>query len=128
MAINMHAIYPANPLFWFLCNKCRAQTCSDTGKADLAAFPGVFYCQTCSRSPRRYRHDCDSCRFLGADSQHEWYFCKGIKSPHGTIIARSGDDPGDYWSCPLDVLKTADGPASQTMVEAKRLVKFWSLQ
>lgn len=53
-----------------------------------------------SESPR-YRHDCDSCIYLGAFGRFDLWHC-----PHcdgGSVIARYGDEGAQYASGPINL-------------------------
>jgi hypothetical protein len=43
----------------------------------------------------QFIHDCNNCTFLGADQEHDFYYC-GKTIP--TVIARFGSDGADYVS------------------------------
>ena len=49
-----------------------------------------------------FEHDCKSCRYLGIYMLNDLYFCGhnagNIRNEHATVIARYGDDCGDYSS------------------------------
>lgn len=54
----------------------------------------------------RYQHDCENCIFMGKDGRYDLYFCPRVD--HGSVIARFGDDPGDYGSSPVSTALTMD--------------------
>ena len=65
----------------------------------------------------RYRHDCTWCVFLGTEEIEgrpvDWYHCPGKSGGPGsalggTMVGRKSNRGADYWSCPVDVLRTAD--------------------
>ena len=43
----------------------------------------------------RYKHDCESCVFLGQRDAHDLYFCDCV---HPTVLARYSDRGEDYTS------------------------------
>ena len=46
---------------------------------------------------KRYKHDCDTCTFLGTIDKYDVYNCK-----EDSIIARYGSDGAEYKSVPFD--------------------------
>ena len=46
----------------------------------------------------KYKHDCESCRFLGTFFEFDVYLC------HQSIIARYGDDGPEYASSMISIL------------------------
>lgn len=46
--------------------------------------------------PPRYQHDCTACTYLGQVEEYDLYYCPQGKVP--TVIARFGDEGGDYIS------------------------------
>ena len=74
---------------------------------------------------KKFEHDCDGCQFLesfyvehsnfpgwgnptgGNHVEYDGYFCRGsASSPFGgTLLARYGDKPHEYWSAPMDIAK-----------------------
>lgn len=59
----------------------------------------------------RYKHDCDSCTFLGTRLNHDLYFCG---DPQGddtgiSLIARYSDDGPDYKSSCLSTIRFTRG-------------------
>lgn len=56
---------------------------------------------------QRYRHDCDTCIFLGYHEQYDLYVCVhpgGLRFRDATVIARYGNF-GDYQSSDMAVLR-----------------------
>lgn len=45
---------------------------------------------------RRYKHDCETCKFLGHYNEYDLYYCSQTGLP--TVIARYGDDGPEYTS------------------------------
>ena len=37
----------------------------------------------------QFKHDCDSCKFLGSDDENDFYYCPNTIK---TVIARYGND------------------------------------
>lgn len=67
----------------------------------------------------RYVHDCDVCKFLGqfdydgplSDGTTErcaadLYYCHSNGFLGGSVLARHSDEPSDYSSMPLDVMRS----------------------
>lgn len=45
-----------------------------------------------------FKHDCDSCVFLGSHKSSDLYFCNFADDEGFTVIARHSSDPADYVS------------------------------
>lgn len=58
---------------------------------------------------KRFQHDCDCCEWRFRYGEFDMYFCH--RSDGGTIIARYGNEGGEYASYPLHVLfRPVDNP------------------
>jgi hypothetical protein len=58
-----------------------------------------------------YRHDCDSCLYLGHFEEHDLYYCGcPAQSPHRlpTVIARWGGEGPEYYASGLEIAKVMD--------------------
>jgi hypothetical protein len=62
----------------------------------------------------KFTHDCETCTFLGHFYDHDVYLC-GNQS----IIARHGDDGGDYYSMPQSIF--ADQFANENWAEDQHM-------
>lgn len=49
-----------------------------------------------------HTHDCDRCRFLGHEKEHDLYLCPGVNP---TVIARYGSDGPNYLSQLVEVVQ-----------------------
>jgi hypothetical protein len=47
---------------------------------------------------RKFKHDCNSCIFLGHVNKNDLYYCKHGMGNVPTVIARYGSAPGNYKS------------------------------
>lgn len=73
----------------------------------------------------KYKHDCESCYFLGSNEIVDFYFCnKHFISKEGSMIIRLGDNPIDYFSMPVDVVK--DGIHSGELDEESVFVSCYN--
>lgn len=72
----------------------------------------------------KFKHDCDSCFYLGSNETVDFYYCKkNSMSERGSLIIRLGDNPSDYFSMPLDVV--IDGINSGVLDEESVFVKCY---
>lgn len=75
----------------------------------------------------RYTHDCTDCTFLGTHGDADLYFCaERSLMPPGTLLARHGDEPSDYWSMWPGAFRGNEELLARNMpgiVEAKRLAE-----
>lgn len=59
-----------------------------------------------------YSHYCDSCEFIQnltvEGVKYDVYRCTHTSIGESTWLARYGDEDGNYWSMPWDVMKTVD--------------------
>ena len=58
----------------------------------------------------KWKHDCNKCEYLGSmvvtGNMLDWYTCgTGFNK---TVIARRGDDGPEYWSMPVDVMRSGN--------------------
>lgn len=51
----------------------------------------------------RYKHDCATCKYLGAHEDYDLYYCGGDRVGP-TVVARYGDDGSAYTSSLLSLL------------------------
>lgn len=60
--------------------------------------------QTMKTTKPRFKHDCDSCDFLGQYNGYDLYFCaRADSSMGGSVIARYGNDGSNYASSGMSV-------------------------
>jgi len=76
----------------------------------------------------RYRHDCDTCQFLGRYEYgrvwYDLYFCPRPSS--GTVVARYKSNGLDYMSLEITVLLYAGQQWDSPLVEgARRQIQRW---
>lgn len=54
---------------------------------------------------KRFKHGCDKCEWRFQSGEYDMYFCPNAESDlGGSVIAREGDEGGDYISYPLAIL------------------------
>lgn len=57
----------------------------------------------------QYKHNCNGCVFIEQSEATgrviDWYHCP--RCDGGTIVGRASDEPSDYWSMPVGVIKSA---------------------
>ena len=51
----------------------------------------------------KFTHDCDRCKFLGHEGDHDHYLCDDGITP--TLVARRSSEGPDYASCPVDLVR-----------------------
>ena len=58
----------------------------------------------------RYQHDCPACLFMGRHGKYDTYYCPSEAGGEhgGSVIARFGDEAGDYASSPVSCALTCD--------------------
>jgi hypothetical protein len=64
----------------------------------------------------KWTHDCGRCKYLGSmvvtGDTLDWYTCgTGFNK---TVIARRGDDGPDYWSMPVDIMRSGNDVARKS--------------
>lgn len=86
----------------------------------------------------RFQHDCATCRYITSfevdGARYDAYVCNGqaASALDPTYLARFGNEPHEYWSMPLDILKTTDPavgtPLLRKMQELARQVAIGDKQ
>lgn len=57
------------------------------------------------RAPR-FTHDCSTCRFIGSDEEHDFYYCvRSELDMGGSVIARYGSEGSNYLSTPVSIAR-----------------------
>lgn len=71
-----------------------------------------------------HKHDCESCKFVKSMTlekrQVDWYVCKSVLG--FTVVGRYGSNGPEYWSLPIEVLKSI--PAEQGSIMAREARKI----
>ncbi len=57
----------------------------------------------------RFKHDCEKCTYLGQSGKYDLYVCSSRSNIIDTVIARFGDNPGDYTSGLLFAIRFKEG-------------------
>lgn len=53
-----------------------------------------------------FRHDCQRCRYLGSDNQHDHYVCESDSNlDMRSLVARYSSDGPDYISAPTSMVR-----------------------
>lgn len=65
------------------------------------------------RKEKKYVHDCDGCTFLGPYQKYDLYACN-LKQPFPTVIARYGNEGGEYQSS-LETARSLDWDGCRTL-------------
>ena len=64
----------------------------------------------------KWQHDCNKCKYLGSmvvtGDTLDWYTCGSDFQQ--TVIARHGDDGPDYWSMPVDIMRSGSDVARKS--------------
>lgn len=64
----------------------------------------------------QWKHDCNVCKYLGSmfvlSDTLDWYTC-GVDFQK-TVIARYGDDGPEYWSKPVNILRSVEDVACKS--------------
>jgi hypothetical protein len=67
----------------------------------------------------QYQHDCSRCKFIRpltvSNKYYDVYRCPSLLHT-SSWIARYGDEGGEYWSMPWDVLKGVDSEEGDTLL------------
>lgn len=64
----------------------------------------------------KWKHDCPKCEYLGSmvvtGNMLDWYTC-GVDFQK-TVIARHGDDGPEYWSMPVNIMRSVGDMARKS--------------
>ncbi len=73
----------------------------------------------------RFKHDCDTCIYLGQSQGHDLYFCPA----HQDLVARFDNDGPDYLSIEVDLFErwVGERPVDNVYHEVYRLAKVKGL-
>lgn len=75
-----------------------------------------------------HKHDSKCCNFLKTVNNVDWYHCPNCDG--GTILGRKSDEPSDYWSMTVGIVKrweaqqfepTDFGKAAQQIIKELKL-------
>ena len=50
-----------------------------------------------------HKHNCESCKHIKTVNNVDWYHCP--KCDGGTLVGRRSDEPSDYWSMTVGIIK-----------------------
>ncbi len=78
-------------------------------------------CRTIKKMKPKFDHNCDSCKYLGSDDEHDFYHCQ---STIETVIARYGDNPPDYISGLLLAKNLMASQPNHPLAKAYKLAKL----